>query len=435
MIRSLLSYPNITLAGFDRDQALERAERGENPGPGQYAFAWQHGAQTLMLRDPTGSNKLFFGTNNDGDLVVANRIDQALSAGVSLDALASCPPGHVVRWQDGHTVSTSGFDLSVQCEDELFDLETFKADVADRLDKAFASMGDMVGDRQVVVCLSGGLDSSTILKFAQRHLQNVTAVSFSYLSEDDSDRWRQGAEPNSLASRSDDFKAAEEVAFSLDTQLLPIFRTAKNVEPVIGPASTLCQDWRDFNVHCAVVNLFLAEGIAEHFSERSPVVMTGDLMNELICDYHEETINGTVYYPQPRISLGKRRRFFVRGLDAGDRELGVFNAYGLLLVQPFTFVANSYMTVPSRWLEGPDAKVTLNGHLLGDDLLARVSQVKQRAQVGGPDGGTLGIFHRLGVDQEQLKTIWRDNLPECAGSIDPHDIIQFGTYRAEGRKD
>jgi hypothetical protein len=232
---------------------------------------------------------------------------------------------------------------------------------------------------------------------------------------------------------SEDFRHANKVASELKIPLLPVFRHPNAVCSAIGQAVLLCQDWRDFNVHCAAVNLFLAQDIRAAFPGTETIVITGDLMNEYVCDYHEEAVDGKTYYPQPRVSLAKRRRFFVRGLDAGDREVGIFNAYQLPVVQIFSVVADLYMEVPENFLELPDAKEKLNASMLPSGVRDAVSIVKQRAQVGGHDKGTLGIFHRLGIGQSELAQIWANQLPIELVGENPHDIIQVGRYRFKPR--
>src|SRR5262249_60262516 len=113
-------------------------------------------------------------------------------------------------------------------------------------------------------------------------------------------------------------------------------------------AGGLCQDWRVFNVHCAVVNLFLAQDIRARFPDDDVVVLTGDLMNEYMCDYREEIVDGHVYYRQPRVDIGRRRDFFVMGLDAGDREIGVFGASRLTLYHAFGLAAALYPAKPAK---------------------------------------------------------------------------------------
>ncbi len=56
---------------------------------GQYALARADGSSVLLIRDPLGCNKLFYGRNGSGALVLANRVDRALMHGVMLGTLRS----------------------------------------------------------------------------------------------------------------------------------------------------------------------------------------------------------------------------------------------------------------------------------------------------------------------------------------------------------
>ena len=136
-----------------------------------------------------------------------------------------------------------------------------------------------------------------------------------------------------------------------------------------------------------------------------------------------------VHYKIPRIPLDKRRSFFVRGLDASDREIGVFWAYGLVACQPFAVLAERYMRIPAPMLEKPNLKWTLNGPLLAEQAVPHVNRAKTRAQVGGKDLGTLGIYHQLGIEEEHLRNVWRAQFPtEQPNACD--EFIQFGRYKA-----
>lgn len=429
-----LDYPNFLLTPTTDDQRIEKMRRGSHLGSGQYAIAYEDGNATYVVRDPIGCNPLFYGQSQDGNLVLTNRIHQALELGVHLDNLSSCPPGHVVRIDAQGAEVIGGEDLSSFPVNANFDLDTFHTAVAQRLDQTFSNLNDWVGSRTAVICLSGGLDSSAIASLAKQHLENVIAVSFSYLSEADATDWAKGAPLSSLHSLSDDFQSAIKVAEALGIPFAPAFGTRGDVLTSAAHVVRLGQDWRDFNVHCATVNLLLAQNIRAMFPDGNAVVLTGDLMNEYVCDYREENIDGTAYYPQPRMAANKRRRFFIRGLDAGDRELGVFNAYGLPTIQPFAHVADLYMSVPNTVLEQGDVKEQLNSHLLDSRILGLINAAKQRAQVGGTDGGTLGIFHRFGLTSQTLADLWSDGLPQDMAGDGPHDIIHFGRYRTTPRQ-
>lgn len=411
---------------------------GDDPwsGPpfpaGQYAMAREDGASVLLLRDPLGCNKLFYGRNGAGALVLANRIDRALAHGVMLDDLASVPPGHRVSLSGQSVTVEAGEDLSRLPSNAAFDAGEFQRRLADGLTAAFERIARRFPAERIVVCLSGGLDSTLIADFASRHFgDRVHMASFSYIADDDLSAWQSTGDAAGIASLSEDFNSARSIAGDLGVPFIPVLRPRQDVLSALAQATALCQDFRDFNVHCAIVNLFLAESIRARFPGEPVVVLTGDLMNEYVCDYQEEVIDGTVYYPQPRVPLATRRRFLFRGLDAGDREIGVFGGFGLVTCQPYAAVARLYLEIPADLLADRNLKRTLNAPLLRPGLFDRVNAGKFRAQVGGADGGTLGLLHRHKVDAALLRKQWAEALPDSARGDDPWDVIQVGRYRTQ----
>jgi asparagine synthase len=425
---AILEYPQIRYADWSTDDIIDRGV-GAGPLPsGQYALARARGDSILLARDPIGCNKLFFGKDGEGRLVVGNRALQLWRRGVPLGAMASCPPGHVLEVREGKVRDLGGFDLSATVADKPLRMEDFTTESRAILDRAFYWLASAFKDCRFVVCLSGGLDSSVIASFAANRLTNVAAASFTYLNHDDLRRHALGAPANELAA-SEDFRCATAVAAGLEMPLLAVVRPREAVAAAVRSSVRLCQDWRDFNVHCATVNLFLAQDIRAAFPGEKVVVLTGDLMNEYVCDYSEEQVGTTIYYKVPRIPMSKLRRYFVRGLDAGDREIGVFSAYGLIACQPFAMLAEHYMRIPPAMLEQPDVKWIMNGPLLAPQIVAHVNRTKTRAQVGGKDLGTLGIYHRLGIGEAHLRQTWQADFPSERGQT-CDEFIQFGRYKA-----
>ena len=424
----LIDYPALRYAPLSDSEALDQGLSSGRLPPGQYACALRRGKSVHLARDPVGCNKLFFGRSREGHLVVGNRVVQVWQRGVPLAAIASCPPGHVLEVSHDGVGKLAGRELSDIPADAGLSVADLQAETRAILDRAFAWLARELEGCQFAVCLSGGLDSSVVVSFAAAHLPGVTAVSFTYLDADDLRHHALGTPTEQFASASDDFRAAAQVASTLGLPLLPVVRPSGAVAGAIGPSVRLGQDWRDFNVHCATVNLFLAQDIRAAFPGRKVVVLTGDLMNEYVCDYREERVGDALYYKIPRIPTDRRRKYFVRGLDAGDREIGVFWAYGLIACQPFALLAENYMRVPAAMLDRPDIKWTLNAPLVAPAALPHVSKSKTRAQVGGKDMGTLGIYHRLGIGEAELRRLWREQFPgEPAIACD--DLIELGRYK------
>jgi asparagine synthetase B (glutamine-hydrolysing) len=417
---NLLSVPSINLEGNNHHFELPPIL---NFPRGLYANAIEEKSGDLLVwRDPLGAHKIFYARAADRQWVVANRIDDLIAAGISLGDIHSCPGGALIRINDhGYTVVNSCHPHNLPEDDSLSTKNLF-IKVDERLSIAFQSLAKSYGEARFSVCLSGGLDSTIIAYYAKKYLPNITAFSFSFV--DDADLLLD----LSVVKLSDDFLSAQKIAKALDIPLVPVIRPRGLVVDSISRAVILGQDSRDFNAHCALINLFLAESVRAYFPDGQGVVLTGDLMNEFVCDYKEELIDGVIYYPQPKISLARRRRFFTKGLEAGDREVGVFSSFGLILAQPYAAVADLYLQLPIKELEQSNAKVALNGPLLPDHILSQLNMAKTRAQVGGKDGGVLGICHRNGITQDLLSSMWQKAFPgESVESI--KSLIQVGNYR------
>ena len=408
---NLVDYPQIRYASHSDSDIIDRGLTGRPMPHGQYAFALARENSVYLARDPIGCNKLFFGHDREGRLVVGNRVVQVWRRGAPLSAIGSCPPGHVIEVSRDGTRDLGGSDLSGMRADPAVGIADFCDGSRALLDQAFEWLAEKYKGWRFAVSLSGGLDSSVVASFAAARLPDVTAVSFTYLDVDDLRRHAHGTPVDQLGSASDDYRCAAKVAAALGMPLLPAIRPRQAVAPAIQASVQLCQDWHDFNVHCATVNFFISQDVRAAFAGDKLMVLTGDLMNEYVCDYSEEHVGNTVYYKIPRVPLDKRRRFFVRGLDASDREIGVFWAYGLAVCQPFVVLAERYMRIPASMLAEPDLKWTLNGPLLASEAAPHVNRAKTRAQVGGKDLGTLAIYHQLGIAEEHLRNVWRAQFP------------------------
>jgi hypothetical protein len=423
----LLDTPSLCLERHAITDLARRAQAGEGLPLGQYARAERVGDDTLIARDPLGCAKVFYGRSRDGTLVVGNRIAALVGRGVLLSEIASCPPGRLVAVGQGTRPRMFGTQPPPQAQTFAFDPDALRSHARERLAAAFSALAERHRGARFVVCLSGGSDSSIIAGFAAKYLPGAVCCSFSFRPANAGSDF--GHDLDQLDAGSDDFRAASRVARYLGLPLLPVLRPSEAVRDALPLAVGLCQDWRDFNVHCAVVNLFLAQDIRARFPDDDVVVLTGDLMNEYMCDYREEIVDGHVYYRQPRVDIGRRRDFFVMGLDAGDREIGVFGAYRLTLYQAFALLSDLYMAIPASELERANFKHWLNDPLLPDGLPDLISRQKTRAQVGGRDMGVLGVCHRLGVTPAQLQTWWKDAVAPAADLRDVLDLIQVGKYR------
>lgn len=344
-----------------------------------------------LVRDPLGINKLFWARDADGAIVAAARPKRLVDAGHVLDTIQALPRGIVVDLRPGqasrsdplapieHTATTSIAGVAAQ--------------IRSLLDRYLALLASTHQGVRAYVCLSGGLDSSGIAALARSHFPDLVAVSF------DIDRG---------SGASDDRRIAERLAHDLDLGLLTATVEPEVLLEKIDSVLTEGIDWRDFNVHAGLVNAALAERIAADARDhnRAALVLTGDLANEFLADYQPEQYRGATYYRLPRLEPGTLRTHLVRGLDTCHREIGVFAAWKLPVIQPYAVAVDAYLTIPPAWLARDDRKQELSRAIFGRLLPEYVyTRKKVRAQLGSADGdgGVLAVCIDSGVDGVALR--------------------------------
>lgn len=351
-----------------------------------------------LLRDPLGLDKLFWVRDDAGGLVVSANPRRLVDDGHAFRQVRAFPRGCVLDLEANgsgalpHSILPP--DWFTQRADEP-DLEAVAAQIRSTLDRYLAAVAAAHPSARVFVCLSGGLDSSGIAALVRRHFADVVAVSF--------DLVRPGGRT------SEDRATAERLSDDLGLPLL--FASVTGDELLVHLDAVLVEgiDWRDFNVHAGLVNAALAAAIAEA-APAGPgapprLVLTGDLANEFLADYHPERYRDSTYYALPRLAPDTLRASLVRGLDTSHREVGVFGAWDLPLVQPYAAAVDAYLALPASFLALEDHKQRLCRSVFGGLLPEYIyTRKKTRAQVGDPQaGGTLALCIDRGVDAAWLR--------------------------------
>ena len=373
-----------------------------------------------IVRDPLGINKLFWATADDGDVLIAARPKRLVDAGCRFESIQAIPPGAVIDL-DVPTLSRTEI-CSLRMEpapdgEESGSIERLAREMRSVLDRYCEALAATHPRTTVFVCLSGGLDSSGVAVLAREHFPNVAAVSF--------DLHREGN------ARSDDRLTAERLARDLGLPLVCVTVTDDELLAAMDTVLVEGIDWRDFNVHAALVNAALAEGIAEA-ADGPALVLTGDFPNEFLVDYRAEMYRGQMYYRLPQLEPASLRTALVRGLETSHRETGPFQAWGLPVVQPYAVVVDQYLALPATFLRVDDRKEHLSRMIFGDGIPSYVyARPKTRAQVGGAAaaGGVLATCIDHGVDASWL----RRRFAELHGVTDATTLDRFirgGRYRA-----
>lgn len=351
-----------------------------------------------FLRDPLGVNKLFWGYDSDGTAVVAAKPHTLVTAGIPLAEVFGLTPGCVVdldprRYANHGSILPKAWRAPVGTDG---DLGQVGAAIRCTLDRYLGALANAHPDAHVFVCLSGGLDSSGIAALARRHFPAITAVSFDM------------ARRNGRAS--EDRRTAERLCGDLHLPLLSVTTSHSEIFQHLDDVLIDGIDWRDFNVHAGLVNAALASAIeaavpaADRLEPR--LVLTGDLANEFLADYHPERYAGKTYYSLPRLKGSDLRTSLVRGLATSHREVGIFGACGLSAIQPYAVAADDYLALPHELFDQEDRKQRLCRAIFGESLPGYIyARRKSRAQLGDSAcGGILAVAVDKGIDSAMLRS-------------------------------
>lgn len=372
-----------------------------------------------LLRDPLGINKLFWAKDAEGAILVAARPYLLVEAGCSFEAIRAIPAGSVVDLLPGDSSEHSLIPGSwFVPQEERPGVEALAGWIRARLDRYLSALAAAYPRAEAFVCLSGGLDSTGIAAVVREHFPDAVAVSF--------DLRRPGG------GVSEDRRVAERLAGDLDLPLLEADATEGEIFELLDTVLVDGIDWRDFNVHTGLVNAVLARAISDKVRDRPPIVFTGDLANEFLADYEPEQYRGATYYRLPRLSPAALRDSLVRGLDTCHREIGVFAAWELPVIQPYAVAVDEYLMLGDGFLRSEGRKQLLCQSIFGDLVPDYVfSRAKARAQVGSADtgGGVLAACVDRGFDGNWLRRRFA-TLHDVTDPVSLNRFVRAGRYSA-----
>ncbi|WP_416969354.1 asparagine synthase-related protein [Streptomyces sp. 4F14] len=377
---------------------------------GRFCDVRHDGERVIALRDPLGLNKLYAAFRPDTGVIVANYLIDLIRSGAAFTGIYAIPPGSIVtlaprertgtvhRYAELPTRAGSG-----RAAGEL------AAETASLLDQGMRHLAAARPRLPVAVCLSGGADSSVIASYTRQYFPHATAYTYS-----------PDGQP-----LSEDATAAQAVADHLGLPFRLVRADRQDLLDAIPAALVHGQDWRDFNVHAALVNEILAAAIANDHPAGA-LVLTGDLMNEFLADYTPVTHRGTDHYRLPRLPPDRLRVHLTRGLQTGDREVGVFTAHGLTVVQPYSWAASQLLALPHP-VSKPRLMTALARGTLPEHILQRP---KLRAQIGdrNTDTGVLPQLLDAGIDQQHLEDSFRRALL-IRSPQELHSIVRGGVHQ------
>jgi asparagine synthetase B (glutamine-hydrolysing) len=422
MLESLLRVPDLCWHHRDLRPVASPAEHAR-PGTydglaGRFAVADRVGDQVVLVRDPLGLNKLFFAVHQDHGVVAASYLADLRAIGVPFEAIYAVPAGTLIEIDPRRQTLTCRrlHHLSRRSPAEASDLSAALDRIRTELDCYFGHLRRQFAESQVAVCLSGGLDSALVAAFASEHLSDITAYTYSYTEG---------------GAQSADVSLAQRTASHLGLPSRLVQAGPADVLGALHDSVRFGQDWRDFNVHAAIVNVLLADAVARDAraaGRTSPtIVLTGDLMNELLADYTPVRYRDHDYYRLPAISHDALRLALTRGIQAGDREVGVFQSRDLTAVQPYAAVFRRLLDLPGT-LAKPDL---IRGVADGRLPAAFYERVKARAQIGDTQvrSGILPLLADSGRDAQWLERL-ACNVLDVQDQRALRNFIRAGAYRS-----
>ncbi|MFZ4695382.1 MAG: asparagine synthase-related protein [Verrucomicrobiia bacterium] len=404
---------------------------------GQFAHAWTAEGCAFAARDPYGIQKLFYAINptsrsiHFGHSVLEVMRDAACGFGQVYSIPAGCFGKFDLRLGT-HLVRPYHFLPDHASFSTSTNLERTAHAVREKLEKCLRGFLSRLKAKEVYVTLSGGLDSTLVAALlkdqAARLGIKVVAFTFSLT----------GCPNASSTEPSDDLLYARRVAEDLGMPIKEVVVSTANVVAAVDEALRAGMDWRDFNHHCALANIFLARAISAHAPAAPggelPVVFTGELMNELTADYTTVCLDGAEYYPVPKISKKRLQRLYLQGMDSTSRETGIFQAYGIQVLEIYFCVSEDYLAIPEQVLAEPTAKQTIS-QLAASDLVPDYifKRKKVREQVGSESGGgILGTMIQSGITQDTLKRRFVDSF-SLPSQLPVEGIFQLGRYRHQAK--
>lgn len=410
MPETLLTVPPLCWSPHDPTPSSPASPAEARALTGRFATAQIDGENLVLTRDRLGLGKLFVAHHPQRGPLAANYALDLVHAGIPLAGIAAVPPGIYAvvsctstRLERFHTLTAS----AGASQDPAETLRRAKMHLADGMHQLTRSRPGV----PAVVCLSGGADSSLIATTAATAFGQVTAYTYTF--------------DDGTGELSDDAAAAAVVAEHLGIRLRLVTADEDAILNALPGALALGQDWREFNVHAAIVSDLLAHAIAsDHRGDPAPIVLTGDLMNELLADYSPVRYDGADHYRLPDLPRDQLRAVLTAGMQAGDREVGVFAAHGLELAQPYGWIAEDLLALP----DGPKSPIitALASRDLPPGILTRP---KVRAQIGDANArrGILPLLHRTGHGPDRLLRMFAE-IYHCTPG-EPARFLRAGRYR------
>lgn len=373
---------------------------------GNYCIIKKRNSNYYIFRDYLGTKKLFWLVKK-GKVLLSNNFIMLSKLNKSNRDIKSFKSGFLtVLRKDGKIIDQKKIQRPNIHFPKKINNKNISSLVKNKINRFLKALKSNYGN-EVYVCLSGGLDSTIIAFLASKIFRKVTAISCSLVNSKQYKKYLKDKDSKNKDYFSQDFLAAKKISALLGIDFKPIIFSEKDCLKDLKKAMYLSQDWRDFNVHCAILNYQIAKNLKNDKQYQYQPLITGDFMNEFVADYKEERINKKIYYNIPIKDKKRKQQFLINGLKSSDRENGIFSYFQIPSFQPYSIVSKIFESLPKNYLMDENAKYKINGNIINKKLLKIINKKKIRAQVGGSGGGILGTMIKNKIDQKKLIKIFK----------------------------
>ena len=379
---------------------------------GQFSFFIKDKQFIYMGRDEMGTKKMFFTFKKNKIFHSKNFLDLTKIKKIDLNKIYSVPQNSIIKIKKNKIVNKTFFKKNFHKKNKI----NLKNEEDIELKKFFKILNKQY--KSVIILLSGGLDSAIIANYAKKYFKkNCYALTASYSPK------------TSLKKKiiSQDLKVSKSICEKLDINHLNVFFDDNFIKKNLVKILYSCQDWRDYNVHCAVINFACANYIKKNFKDKNIAVITGDFMNEYFSDYDQVIVKNKIYYKQLKKNNKIKQRFFIKGLDSSARETGVFNFFKIPIFQPYHCVKSFYELLSLNNLKNKKSKYKFNKKFLPDKIFKIVNYSKIRAQHDPITGGVIGYFYKKNINQNKLIKIFNKNFK--TNNLFLKNFINLGSYK------
>ena len=369
----------------------------------KYSYLW---------RDPLGLSKLYFYIDPDNNLITSKSWMDLIFKGGSIKSIYAIPKGTLIKYENGNFTKIRSFNLPIYKGES----KNIAKKINERILNLFSKINKKIGGEknEIFLALSGGLDSGFLLEKANKSNLMLTACTLKMPG-------------------SQDAELAKKLSTKINTKHLEIKTDEVNMLKALKLSPIIAEDWRDFNVHCAAINLIIAQYLEKKFEnpKKELFIITGDLMNEYVCDYKSEEFNGKAYYKLPEIPKIKLQKYLINGLSTSSREDIVFSNYGINTIQPYAIVSDLYLNLNDNELSCENIKRKINLSSNDNWLIDYISGEKLRAQVGSKDTmGMLGLAVNNNINEKFFLKAIAEKI-DC-DSNEVLDLIYAGNFKVRG---